>query len=863
MKQPLYQGNQFASSRVPQQAIESQHPMAGLWQRSAAVAAQAGENIEQALIDRQEFTLRQNREAQLRQSMDELNAEMAQRLALADGAEGSFFDANGRLNASAVSEIKRRYGRLSNTWTKGFINPDSIQAATVAQQKYLDSLASSIDSSILSAIRPRAQAAYRRNLDAAVAAGDYNRARRIASEAHDAGQTSDSEFYLATAGVDDAQRTANLNAMSPLQLEQALYSDDYKDFFQRNPEIAAKIRKQINRHNRTTPSSPGGLRVVRPTARATAPTTVRAAYNAGRSFYKPKKTPTAQPAVAAEETTTDTPAEETPAETEEPTTTEAPAPDDAAPTETTEEPTETATPVADAGIDPRMDAPVTADDGLVPAEYTGEETEETVTTTSAHGTATGSISLAPDPKAPKPKVENTKAKPPVNSSPFIRDFYQRHGLNFKTPEAQREAAAHFRKWLLSRPAEYLDADENLAEAQSYGKETLHLADNIVKNIIEERQRSLSVDVPSFDPEKFLTAATTRWNRSYDVKGRVAQLEADRAAISDEDEDEAAARRKGINASIASIKAYHHEASTQLAAIHDKVLTDYSYWLTAQGQKSTPVQQAAKFQELYKKAMKDFKHVKGLGFLNDDPNTYNTYLDPWTRAPRVATVDTLRKANKDRQAASAQLYADNARGKANLITADINATRLLQRATDAITVYASPKGAGGEVPYRILSANTDEAAAARYVIDATLQNQAATVAFSTVAANSLESSELPDTNSRYVFYIPETAAQGYPLHAQPNLLLPLEDGGVLNIELRKTKNVRALTPSRALARRLGILGYQYNAITFDGNCLYFLNREQRPVYGEASIFPTDGEGNPTGLEAGTRFQPGALPAATEY
>lgn len=859
MKQPLYQGNQFASSRVPQQAIESQHPMAGLWQRSAAVAAQAGENMDQALIDRQEFTLRQNREAQLRQSMDELNAEMAQRLALADGAEGSFFDANGRLNASAVSEIKRRYGRLSNTWTKGFINPDSIQAATVAQQKYLDSLASSIDSSILSAIRPRAQAAYRRNIDAAVAAGDYVGARRIAREAYDAGQTSDSEFYLATAGVDDSERKANLYAMSPLQLEQALYSDDYKDFFQRNPEVADKIRKLINQRNRTTPSSHGGLRVVRPTATTSAPTTVRAAYNAGRNFYKPKNTP---PAAPAEETTTDAPTEETPAENAEPpATTEAPAPDDAAPTETTEEPTETATQVADAGgIDHRMDAPVTPDDGLVPAEDTGEEIEETVTTTSAHGTATGSISLAPDPKAPKPKVENTPAKPPVNSSPFIRDFYQRHGLNFKTPEAQREAAAHFRKWLMSRPAQYLDADENLAEAQAYGKETLHLADNIVKNIIEERQRALSVNVPSFDPNAFLTAATTRWEREYDIKGRVAQLNAASAAISDE--DEAAARKKDINASIASIKAYHHEASTQLAAIHDKVLTDYSYWLTAQGQKSTPVQQAAKFQELYKKAMKDFKHVKGLGFLNDDPNTYNTYLDPWTRAPRVATKDTLQKAKKDSHEASAQLHADNARGKANLLMADINATRLLQRATDAITVYASPKGAGGEVPYRILSANTDEAAAARYVIDETLQNQAATVAFSTAAANYLESSELPDTNSRYVFYIPETAAQGDPLHAQPNLLLPLEDGGVLNIELRKTKGVKALTPSRALARRLGILGYQYNAITFDGNCLYFLNREQRPVYGEASIFPTDGEGKPIGLEAGARFEAGALPAATE-
>lgn len=862
MKQPLYQGNQFASSRVPQQAIESQHPMAGLWQRSAAVAAQAGENHEQALIDRQEFTLRQNREAQLRQSMDELNAEMAQRLALADGAEGSFFDANGRLNASAVSEIKRRYGRLSNTWTKGFINPDSIQAATVAQQKYLDSLASSIDSSILSAIRPRAQAAYRRNIDAAVAAGDYAGARRIASEAHDLGQTSDSEFYLATAGVDDAQRTADLNAMSPLQLEQALYSDDYKDFFQRNPEVAAKIRKQINRSNRTTPSSPGGWRVVRPAARATA----RATYNAARNIYRPKNT---RPAAPVEETTTDTPAEETPAETVEPTAiTEEPTTEDAAtPTDTeepsTEEPTETATPVADAGgMDSRMLAPVSPDgeetgpDDGVDDTYSQAETEETVTTTSAHGTATGSISLEADPKAPKPKVENTPAKPPVNSSPFIRDFYQRHGLNFETPEAQREAAAHFRKWLLSRPAEYLDDKDTLAEAQAYGKETLQLADNIVKDMIEERQRALSVDVPSFDPNAFLTAATKRWNREYDLEsGKRAKTEAMTAAEADEED---------ITAAVAKVEAYHKGASKQLAAIHEKVLTDYSFWVNGAGNKKTPVEQARMFQQMYYNAVKDFKHRKGLGFLeaNGVIQADNTYLDPWVKAPAIAADVNLRKAKKDRLAASVQMIADNVRGTANIIAANIHETRLLQRATDAITVYASPKGAGGEVPYHILYANTDEAAAARYVIDATLQNQAATVAFSTAAANSLESSELPDTNSRYVFYIPETAAGGALSGAQPNLLLPLEDGGVLNIELRKTKNVRALTPSRALARRLGILGYRYNAITFDGNCLYFLNREQRPVYGENYLFPTDDESDPIDLEAGTHFEPGVRPAATE-
>ncbi|MBR5186410.1 MAG: hypothetical protein IKW19_08945 [Akkermansia sp.] len=860
MKQPLYQGNQFASSRVPQQAIESQHPMAGLWQRSAAVAAQAGENIEQALIDRQEFTLRQNREAQLRQATDELNAELAQRLALADGAQGSLFDANGQLNTAAVAEMKKRYGRLSNTWTKGFINPHSVLAATEAQAKYHASLAQQIDSTILSSLKPRALGAYRRNAAAAVAAGDYDGARRINREAYDAGVIPDTDFYLANAEIEDTQTGASLQALvdsgDSTKIEGALYDPKYAAYFQRNPQVAAKIRKQLNQRNQTTPISNGGLRVT--------PGSVSAGYRAARNIYKPKKPKPAAPATQDDieqpaEATTEEPATVDAAST---TTEDAPAAPEA--TEATEDgTTETAPPVTEAGglapemlapVDPTADGTTGPDDGLVPDE-SQDEAEEAVATTSAHGSATGSISLETDPKAPNPKVKNTPAIPPANSSPYIRDFYQRHGLNFKSPEAQQEAAIHFRKWLLSQPADYLDSEENLAFAQAYGEETLHLEDNIIKDIIANRQKDLSVVVSAFDPKAFLEASTKRWNREYNIKARKRKTTAEMTAA-DADEEE-------ISAAVAKIEAYHEEASTQLAAIHDKVLTAYAHWSNGIGNKKSPVEQARYFQQLYYNEVKDFKHRRGLGFveINGVIQNDNTYLDPWVDAPRAAADANLRKAEKDQRAASAQMRADNAKGKANLILRDLNATQLLQRATKAITVYASPEGAGGEVPYKILSAKTDEASAARYVIDASLQAQARTVSFSTAAANSLESLNLPDTNSRYVFYIPETAAQGDPLYAQPNLLLPLHDGGVLNIELRKTKGVQALTPSRALARRLGILGHQYNAITFDGNCLYFLNRyTEQPA--APTLFATDAYGTPTGIETGGYHDAGAASIVNE-
>lgn len=850
MKLPLYQGTQHATSRMPEQAIDPQHPMASLWQRSAAVAEQASVNIEQALIDRQEFTLQQNREAQLRQATDELNAELAQRLALADGAQGSLFDANGQLNTAAVAEMKKRYGRLSNTWTKGFINPHSVLAATEAQAKYHASLAQQIDSTILSSLKPRALGAYRRNAAAAVAAGDYDGAARIHRTAHDAGLTSDAEFYLNSAETNDAKITARLQRQLDViaaggdssQLESFLYDPQYAEYRQRNQQIVNKIRNGINRASATSPSSAGGLRVVTPRATAS--------YGAGARTEAPTEQPEDAPEEQEDDTQDTEDAEETPAEaTSDEQSEDAPvATEETEPPATTEE-TETATTVSD--------------DGLA-TDLAGEEEagEEVVDQIAAYGSNTGKLTPTKKVKPKKDgKVVKDPPKPPVGADAFTRALYASHAADFTTPEAQRDATICFQKFLARQDIKYLEDPANLAYAQAYGVKTLHIPEDNVNALIKARKDQLSADIPSFDPKAFLNSSLSRWNNEYNTTAEVNRRNANFATAHVEDEaDENEVRAH--NASVAEFKAYNSSMQQQLVKIHEKTLTEYYFWLNSAGQKSSPIQQAAAMQRIYKKNLNSakFTHLRGTGFtLSEQGNiandAENEHLAPYTAAPRVAMEAGSERAARERDAAQRELK--NAERYRAIIerTMDLDANNATKKRRTTLAAYASPAGAGYELPAELLTHDSDEANYARVYTDAKLATQAATVSFSTPAAPAIESTGWKDTNSKLIVYIPTDYDKNNPIYAQPNYLLPLNDGTCLNIEFRQHKDAKVATPSRALARRLRILGYQYNTITFDNNGITFLNRyTEQPAY--PTLFATDPDGNPTGYETSGYHDAGA-------
>ena len=834
MELPLYQGSQHASARVPQQAIDSQHPMASLWQRSAAVAAQAADNLEQAVIDRQEFTLQQNREAQLRQSMDELNAEIAKRLSLADGATGSLFDKNGQLNAASVAEIKKRYGRISNTWTKGFINPLSTQAATIAQQEYLNGVAKTVDSAVLSALKPRAIGAYKNNVASAIATGRFGAARQAVRNAKTSGHISEDEAIIAESEIDDEESKAELksliselNAMSPDKLEEALYNPKYSPVFERNPSFKKNLINQLNTNLATTPT-PGGLRVVRPKPQRNA-SSAYAAYKAGRAALRSGKT---------NASTSEADSVEAPAENQAP-----PPPDDNY---------EEATPVAEANWSPDdgtaqpfdykaaveaadhtppdeapADAPAEQEEAPAdtPAEQEGEESSQII---AAFGSATGKLA-----GKPQAKVVKDLPKAPRGTDAFTRTHYLHHAADLESPEAQHDATICFQNFLSRQDFDKLNDKAFINYAIAYGTNTLKLPKEAVNALIKERQDEMSANIPTFDPSAFLTEATHRWSNEYDRSLTVAKLKSDFASLPETDDlEEKAAREAKYKQKLASFVYYNRDRFVALKSIHTQTLTEYRNWKSGAGQNANVVQQAATFQRIYKDNLDraNFKHRRGLGF---NENGTNEYLAQYIDSPKVATSIAKDAYVKKQKAAKALL--------------DITESALARRAPDeyneeshrrSLAAYATPALAGYEIPADILTDKTEDGKFARAYTDAVLAKQFS-LSFSSRMEPSIRSKNWKDTDDKLIIYLPEKHEKNDPLYAQRNILLPTEEGTCLNIELRPYKHAKAATPSRALAARLRIFGLPYNAMTFDKNGLYFLELSFTPAQNDDETTADEG------------------------
>lgn len=243
MQAPIYQGPRPAVSRTSQLSIPTDNPMASTWQRSAAVQTATAYNFEQAIRDRQEFILEQNRSTALQDASSQMEMELAQRLALADGAPGSFYDENGLLNKDEVAAFKQKYTQIADAWTSGFTSEQGYLKATEAQRTYRSSVNSSVDSKIAAALKSRAAAALRSNLRAAVVRRDYDGGRRVISDAHVRGQVSDADATSLTDEVDGAEASHLTEAAtSPEELERVRASQ--AAYLERHPEAADKINKK-------------------------------------------------------------------------------------------------------------------------------------------------------------------------------------------------------------------------------------------------------------------------------------------------------------------------------------------------------------------------------------------------------------------------------------------------------------------------------------------------------------------------------------------------------------------------------------------------------------------------------------------
>lgn len=243
---PLYQGTQFAPAKIAGAASPTQHPFAQQFNAAAQGATQTALGLEQAIIDRQEYTLEQKRSAALQEAAHSMNMEFMDRLQRADGTEGSLFDEFGQLNQEAVNDLKQKYLSISDAWTTGFTTERGMRAAAEAQNKYRASVVESIDSKILASLKPRALQALQNNMDLAIMRGEYDYADAYATDALSRGMLSKAEVNAIHYKNNRLRQINIIDNIDDAETLSNYYHDPAnQDFLQENPAIADRLLRKM------------------------------------------------------------------------------------------------------------------------------------------------------------------------------------------------------------------------------------------------------------------------------------------------------------------------------------------------------------------------------------------------------------------------------------------------------------------------------------------------------------------------------------------------------------------------------------------------------------------------------------------
>ena len=198
------------------------------WAANQARATQNAYSLEDAIVDRIEYTRQQELEAQQKQLNSDLKIALDRALSLANGAPGSLFDKDGTPNATAIKNFANPYTARLASWNKGFITPQSRQEAAYAQQNARAAIQNTVSATVAASLKPRALAAFKQNYELSIAQGDTLGATNAAKELHARGYASDAELALYTLEAQEKGIDYKIAHISSFEEADSLYN---------NPEI--------------------------------------------------------------------------------------------------------------------------------------------------------------------------------------------------------------------------------------------------------------------------------------------------------------------------------------------------------------------------------------------------------------------------------------------------------------------------------------------------------------------------------------------------------------------------------------------------------------------------------------------------
>lgn len=192
---PIYQGTQYtaantatSNSNVPRKLLFTEE-----WERNRHATTQALQGIEQALIERNDNTVLLNQQAEAKRRDLEMTMEMKNILDLENGAEGSWYDYNGKLNKQAVRDFIKKYSTMPTQWGKAIVSPEGQQKSSSMSQAYQTGVQEAVEAAILANTKKREQQAYKDNMRLATEMKDWNERDRITDAAEANGALSPAE----------------------------------------------------------------------------------------------------------------------------------------------------------------------------------------------------------------------------------------------------------------------------------------------------------------------------------------------------------------------------------------------------------------------------------------------------------------------------------------------------------------------------------------------------------------------------------------------------------------------------------------------------------------------------------------------
>ena len=191
-EQPLYGGERLQPTmggglEALRVMGESYAPAQRALETANRTLANVGYQFDDALRTRLDWTLQQQRASDAKVLAASAQAELDHRLGLADGASGSFFNADHTFNEKELAAFMKTYTSQVRGWDKGFITPEYQQDALESMENMRAGLKAQIAAGIGRATYARANANLLQGFNERLALGDFEGAMTYAIEGVKAG----------------------------------------------------------------------------------------------------------------------------------------------------------------------------------------------------------------------------------------------------------------------------------------------------------------------------------------------------------------------------------------------------------------------------------------------------------------------------------------------------------------------------------------------------------------------------------------------------------------------------------------------------------------------------------------------------